>query len=338
MAFAPLRPFRFAAQAFEAKSGKEWLDIARRTEALGYSTLFTTDHYFGPGSIADSSGHRPVDVAPIAAMTSAASVTTDLRVGCRVFNVDLHHPVVLAKEMATLDLLSDGRVEVGLGAGWVAAEYEGLGVTMDRPGVRISRLGEVVGLMKAHWRGDEMAVERHVCPRQRLCRASDAGATAPSADLHRRWPRADLDAGRTAGGHRQLQLRQLRRQARVGECCFIRRCGDRTEAGVGARRRRRSVRRDRAGDRCLLRRRQRRSRRRRSRQWPAASVSARPSSRRTRMPCSARSTRSAPPSTSGANASDSRTSPSHSGTSTTSPPLSPASLEPDDRPTAMPDS
>ena len=159
MAFAPLRPFRFAAQAFEAKSGKEWLDIARRTEALGYSTLFTTDHYFGPGSIADSSGHRPVDVAPIAAMTSAASVTTDLRVGCRVFNVDLHHPVVLAKEMATLDLLSDGRVEVGLGAGWVAAEYEGLGVPMDRPGVRISRLGEVVGLMKAHWRGDEMAVD-----------------------------------------------------------------------------------------------------------------------------------------------------------------------------------
>jgi probable F420-dependent oxidoreductase len=158
MASTPLRPFRFAAQAFEAKSAKEWLDIARRTEALGYSTLFTTDHYFGPGSIADSSGHRPVDVAPIVAMTSAASVTTELRVGCRVFNVDLHHPVVLAKEMATLDLISDGRVEVGLGAGWVAAEYEGLGVTMDRAGVRISRLGEVVGLMRAHWHGDDMAV------------------------------------------------------------------------------------------------------------------------------------------------------------------------------------
>ena len=159
MASTPQRPFRFAVQAFEAKSAKEWLDIARRTEALGYSTLFTTDHYFGPGSIADSSGHRPVDVAPIVAMTAAASVTTDLRVGCRVFNVDLHHPVVLAKEMATLDLISDGRVEVGLGAGWVAAEYEGLGVTMDRAGVRISRLGEVVGLMRAHWRGEEMDLD-----------------------------------------------------------------------------------------------------------------------------------------------------------------------------------
>ena len=159
MTVAAPRPFRFGAQAFEAASGKEWLDIARRTEGLGYSTLFTTDHYFGPGSISETSGHRPVDVAPIAAMTAAASATTTLRVGCRVFNVDLHQPVVLAKEMATLDLLSDGRLEVGLGAGWVAAEYEGLGVPMDRPGVRIERLGEVVELMRAHWRGDEMNVD-----------------------------------------------------------------------------------------------------------------------------------------------------------------------------------
>ena len=159
MASASARPFRFAAQAFEAKSGKEWSEIARRTEDLGYSTLFTTDHYFGPGSISDTSGHRPVDVAPITAMTAAAAVTTELRVGCRVFNVDLHQPVVLAKELATLDMISEGRLEVGLGAGWVAAEYEGLGVTMDRPGVRISRLGEVVELMKAHWRGEEVDVD-----------------------------------------------------------------------------------------------------------------------------------------------------------------------------------
>ena len=111
MAAAALRPFRFAVQAFDAKTGKEWTEIARRAEDLGYSTLFTTDHYFGPGPIAEASGHRPVDVAPIAAMTAAASVTTGLRVGCRVFNVDLHHPVVLAKEMATVDMLSDGRVQ-----------------------------------------------------------------------------------------------------------------------------------------------------------------------------------------------------------------------------------
>jgi len=155
----PHHPFRFAVQAFDATSGKEWFDIARRTEGLGYTTLFTTDHYFGPGSIASTSGHRPVDVAPIAAMTAAAGVTNVLRVGCRVFNVDLHHPVVLAKELATLDMLSDGRLEVGLGAGWVAAEYEGLGVTMDSPGVRIERLGEVVDVLKAHWSGLDLEVD-----------------------------------------------------------------------------------------------------------------------------------------------------------------------------------
>jgi probable F420-dependent oxidoreductase len=159
MASTAARPFRFAVQAFEAKSGKEWTEITKRAEDLGYSTLFTTDHYFGPGSISDTSGHRPVDVAPITAMTAAAAVTTGLRVGCRVFNVDLHQPVVLAKELATLDMVSDGRLEVGLGAGWVEAEYEGLGVTMDPPGVRIARLGEFVHLMKAHWRGEEVAVD-----------------------------------------------------------------------------------------------------------------------------------------------------------------------------------
>ena len=159
MAAAPLRPFRFAVQAFEATSSKEWTDVARRSEDLGYSTLFTTDHYFGPGSIADQSGHRPVDVAPIAAMTAAAAATTELRVGCRVFNVDLHHPVVLAKELATLDLLSEGRVDPGFGAGWVVAEYEGLGVPMDRAGVRIERLAEVVELVRACWSGGPVEVD-----------------------------------------------------------------------------------------------------------------------------------------------------------------------------------
>ncbi len=153
------RPFRFATQSFEAASRQAWLDTARSAEDLGYTTLFTTDHYFGPGEISDSSGHRPVDVAPIAAMMAAADATTDLRVGCRVFGVDFHHPVVLAKELATVDFLTGGRLEVGLGAGWTAAEYEGLGVTMDRPGVRIERLEEVVGLLKAHWTGEDLSVE-----------------------------------------------------------------------------------------------------------------------------------------------------------------------------------
>ena len=81
-------------------------------------------------------------VAPLTAMTAAAMATTQLRVGCRVFCADYHNPVMLAKETATLDMLSEGRVEVGLGAGWVAAEYEGLGIEMERPGLRIERLAE----------------------------------------------------------------------------------------------------------------------------------------------------------------------------------------------------
>ena len=153
------RPFRFSVQAFEAQSGPQWTGLARRAEDLGYSTLFTTDHYFGPGDISDSSGHRPVDVAPLTAMTAAAMATTGLRVGCRVFCVDYHHPVVLAKELATLDMLSGGRVEVGLGAGWVTAEYDGLGIAMDRPGVRIERLAETAELLKAHWAGSPLAYD-----------------------------------------------------------------------------------------------------------------------------------------------------------------------------------
>jgi len=152
------RPFRFGLQAFEATSGAAWAETARRAEALGYSTLFTTDHHFGPGEIAATSGHRPVDVAPISAMTMAAAVTTTLRVGCRVFCVDYHHPVVLAKELATVDFLTEGRAEAAFGAGWVAAEYAGLGIRMDTAGVRIARLAEFVELARAQWSGDPVDV------------------------------------------------------------------------------------------------------------------------------------------------------------------------------------
>ena len=153
------RPFRFALQAFSTGSSKEWADTARQAEDLGYTTLFTTDHYFGPGEIASSSGHRPVDVAPIAAMMAAAGVTNHLRVGCRVFCVDYHQPVVLAKELATVDFLTDGRVEAAFGAGWVAAEYEGLGIPMDTAGVRIARLAEWIELVRAQWSGDPVEVD-----------------------------------------------------------------------------------------------------------------------------------------------------------------------------------
>ncbi len=154
-----MHPFRFSLQAFEATSAASWVGTCTRAEALGYDTLFTTDHYFGPGEIAAASGHRPVDVAPISAMTMAAAVTSTIKVGCRVFGVDYHHPVVLAKELATVDFLSGGRLVAAIGAGWVQAEYDGMGIVCDRPSVRIERLSEVIDVLRAHWSGEPIALD-----------------------------------------------------------------------------------------------------------------------------------------------------------------------------------
>ena len=149
-------PFRFAVQATNAAGGREWRDTVRKVEDLGYSTLFLADHYLGPGP-ARRAAHTPrQDLAPIAAMAAAAAVTRTLRIGCRVFCIDYHVPAVLAKEAATLDLLSDGRLELGIGAGWSGVEYDALGLDFDRPGRRIAKLAEVVALIRAHWQGDEL--------------------------------------------------------------------------------------------------------------------------------------------------------------------------------------
>ncbi len=89
-------------------------------------------------------------------MAAAAAYTETLRIGCRVFCIDYHVPAVLAKEAATLDLLSDGRLEMGIGAGWSEVEYTAMGLEFDRPGRRIAKLAEVVSLIKAHWQGEEL--------------------------------------------------------------------------------------------------------------------------------------------------------------------------------------
>ena len=149
-------PFRFAVQATNAAGGREWRDTVRKVEDLGYSTLFLADHYLGPGP-AQRAAHTPrQDLAPIAAMATAAAVTETLRIGCRVFCIDYHVPAVLAKEAATLDLLSDGRLELGIGAGWSGIEYDALGLDFGRPGRRIAKLAEVVALIRAHWQGEEL--------------------------------------------------------------------------------------------------------------------------------------------------------------------------------------
>ena len=129
------RPFRFGAGFFGAPSREAWVSLARRTEELGYSTFLIPDHF------------QP-QLAPLTALMAAADATRTLRVGCFVFDNDFRHPAALAKEVATLDLLSGGRFEFGMGAGWAAADYERTGIPFDPPAVRISRLAEALHIMK----------------------------------------------------------------------------------------------------------------------------------------------------------------------------------------------
>ncbi|OBI97083.1 TIGR03621 family F420-dependent LLM class oxidoreductase [Mycobacterium sp. 1465703.0] len=150
-------PFRFGVQATNASGGPAWRDTVRRVEDLGYTTLFLADHYLGPGPAQRAARTPRQDLAPIAAMAAAAAWTESLRIGCRVFCIDYHVPAVLAKEAATLDLLSEGRLEFGIGAGWSGVEYTAMGLEFDSPGRRIAKLAEVVSLIKAHWRGEELA-------------------------------------------------------------------------------------------------------------------------------------------------------------------------------------
>ncbi|MGN5239280.1 MULTISPECIES: TIGR03621 family F420-dependent LLM class oxidoreductase [unclassified Rhodococcus (in: high G+C Gram-positive bacteria)] len=153
------RPFRFAVQATSATTATEWRDTARRIEDLGYSTLFLSDHYLGAGPAQQKSGWPPQYLAPIAAMSVAAAVTTTLRVGCRVFCTDYHVPGVLIKEAATLDMLSDGRFEFGIGCGWSEAEYDAMGIPFAPAPERVSKLEEVVALYKAHCTGEPLDLD-----------------------------------------------------------------------------------------------------------------------------------------------------------------------------------
>src|SRR5688500_1324264 len=129
-------PFRFGVQAGgPIGSRAEWVDVARRVEELGYSALTIPDHFDD-------------QLAPTVALMAAADATTTLRLGALVWCNDYRHPVVLAKETATLDLLSDGRLELGLGAGWMRTDYDHAGLAYDSPGTRIDRMLEAIQILE----------------------------------------------------------------------------------------------------------------------------------------------------------------------------------------------
>ncbi len=139
----PDHAFRFAAQLSKAPEGtaRSWAEQARHCEGLGYSALLMPDH-FGD------------QLAPVPALAAVAAATTTLRLGSLVFGNDYRHPFVLAKEAATLDLLSEGRFELSLGAGWMKTDYEQAGLAYDTPRVRVERFEEAVQVIQGLLRTD----------------------------------------------------------------------------------------------------------------------------------------------------------------------------------------
>ncbi|MFN8051850.1 MAG: TIGR03621 family F420-dependent LLM class oxidoreductase [Acidimicrobiales bacterium] len=143
---AHARRFRFGAELHGPLPGLSWAQSVRRVQELGYSTLFLPDHF------SDQLG-------PIAAMASAALLSDSLNVGSLVFDNDFRHPVVLAKELATVDILAGGRCELGIGAGWKRDDYDRSGIPMESPKVRVERMMEAVLVLKGLFAGEPFSFE-----------------------------------------------------------------------------------------------------------------------------------------------------------------------------------
>ncbi len=140
------RPLRFGVQLKTADNVEAWLDEVRRAEDAGYDVLTMSDHV-------------PEQLAPLVALTAAASVTSSIRLGTWVLCNDFRHPTILAKEAATLDWLSGGRLELGIGAGWMKEDYEQSGIALDPPGLRIERMAEAVQILRGLWGKDPFSFE-----------------------------------------------------------------------------------------------------------------------------------------------------------------------------------
>ncbi len=140
-----VKPFRFGVNALSARSRAEWVAKARKLEDMGYWMLSVPDHLTEM-------------LAPMPALVAAAATTTRLRVGTNVLNNDLRHPVLVAREAATVDLLSDGRLQLGLGAGYMRSEYEQAGLSYDPGRIRVERLTEAVAIIKQLLAGETVSL------------------------------------------------------------------------------------------------------------------------------------------------------------------------------------
>lgn len=178
-------PFRFGVQLSSLGRG-DWRQQVRQIESLGYDTVFWPDH-FGK------------QWEPVAALAAVAAATERLRVGSLVFDVDYRHPVVLAKAAATIQALSGGRHEFGIGAGWMETDYREAGIPYDAPGVRIERLAEALEIIRSMWTQEKTSFEgRHYQVRD-VALAAELGPGAPPRLLvGGGGPRMLRLAGRTA--------------------------------------------------------------------------------------------------------------------------------------------
>jgi probable F420-dependent oxidoreductase len=137
-------PFRFSIPTIPARSRTEWVEYARKAESLGYAMIVHGDHPAQAG------------LAPLPAFMAAADATNTLRFGSQALNNDLRHPAMLAHEAATFDLLSGGRFELGLGAGWSKLDYRALGLAFQPGGTRLARLAEAVSVIKQLVQGESV--------------------------------------------------------------------------------------------------------------------------------------------------------------------------------------
>jgi probable F420-dependent oxidoreductase len=135
--------FRFGVTSSGAESATDWKKKVKKIEELGYSTFLVPDHF-------------KEQIATIPALAMAAAYTENLRIGSIVCSNDFRHPIMLAKEVATTDMLSNGRFELGIGAGWMKAEYDAIGIPFDPPGIRVSRFEEAVKVIKAYFQDNSI--------------------------------------------------------------------------------------------------------------------------------------------------------------------------------------